>query len=109
MFQPTGFAPTRFLKDGLIAALADGMEKQDLLAMPEIYYAGGTAVRDISSGELIDAICERGIRAAFFQEREEIACWFSEQARPGDRVVIMGARDDTLTDFATGILKSFAP
>ena len=108
MFQPTGFAPTRFLKDGLIAALSDGLEKHDLLAMPEIYYAGGTAVRDISSEDLIDAICEHGIRAAFFQERKEIARWFLEQARPGDRVVIMGARDDTLTDFAAGILKSFA-
>ena len=108
MFQPTGFAPTRFLKDGLIAAFADGLRKQDLLAMPEIYYAGGTAVRDISSGDLIDAICERGIRAAFFQDRGAIADWFSEEARPGDRVVIMGARDDTLTDFATGIMESFA-
>ncbi len=108
MFQPTGFAPTRFLKDGLIAAFATGLEGRDLLAMPEIYYAGGTAVRDISSRDLIEAISGRGVYAAFFHEREAIARWFSEEARPGDRVVIMGARDDTLTDFATGILNAFA-
>ncbi len=108
MFQPTGFAPTRFLKDGLIAAFADGLERRDVLAMPEIYYAGGAAVRDISSRNLIEAISGRGIQAAFFNQREDISRWFSETARPGDRVVIMGARDDTLTDFATGILESFA-
>ena len=109
MFQPTGFAPTRFLREGLIAAFSDGLERRDVLAMPEIFYAGGTAVRDISSRDLIEAISDRGIQAAFFTEREDVARWFMEEARPGDRVVIMGARDDTLTDFATGILTSFAP
>ena len=28
----------------------------------------------------------------------------AEIARPGDRVVVMGARDDTLTDFARQLL-----
>jgi len=27
------------------------------------------------------------------------------EAQPGDRIVIMGARDDTLSDFAHGILQ----
>ena len=109
MFQPTGFAPTRFLRDGLIAAFSNGLERRDVLAMPEIFYAGGTAVRDISSRDLIEAISDRGIQAAFFNEREDVAHWFMDEAQPGDRVVIMGARDDTLTDFANGILTSFAP
>lgn len=109
MFQPTGFAPTRFLKDGLISAFSEGLERRDVLAMPEIFYAGGTAVRDISSRDLIEAISSRDIQATFFNEREDVARWFVEEAGPGDRVVIMGARDDTLTDFANGILRSFAP
>ena len=108
MFQPTGFAPTRFLKDGLIAAFAAGLESRDVLAMPEIFYAGGTAKRDISSRDLIEAISGKGVNAGFYNKRAEIARRFTEEARPGDRVVIMGARDDTLTDFANGILKSFA-
>lgn len=108
MFQPTGYAPTRFLKDGLIAALSTGLECGDVLAMPEIFYAGGTAVRDISSRDLVEAISGQGVNAAFFSTRTEIAHWFIEEARPGDRVVIMGARDDTLTDFANGILRSLA-
>ena len=108
MFQPTGFAPTRFLRDGLIAAFAEGLESRDVLAMPEIFYAGGTAVRDISSRDLVEAISGQGVEAAFYNGRAEIARRFTEEARPGDRVVIMGARDDTLTDFANGILNSIA-
>lgn len=108
MFQPTGFAPTRFLKDGLISAFSTGMERGDVLAMPEIFYAGGTAVRDISSRDLVEAISGQGVNAAFYNTRKEVARRLVEEARPGDRVVIMGARDDTLTDFANGILKSLA-
>ena len=28
---------------------------------------------------------------------------------PGDRIVVMGARDDTLTDFARGLLRRLEP
>jgi UDP-N-acetylmuramate--alanine ligase len=28
--------------------------------------------------------------------------------RPGDRIIIMGARDDTLTEFARGLLQALA-
>ena len=105
MFQPTGFAPTRMLKDGLINAFADELDGSDLLMMPEIYYAGGTASRDISSLDLVDAIKNRGIPARYFPERSEISLHILKEAGPGDRVVVMGARDDTLTEFAQSILE----
>ncbi len=104
MFQPHGFGPTRFLKDGLIAEFAGGLGQEDLLAMPEIYFAGGTAQKDISSRDLVNEISSLGRNAIFMQEREGIARRFVKEAREGDRVVIMGARDDTLTSFAEGIL-----
>jgi UDP-N-acetylmuramate--alanine ligase len=36
--------------------------------------------------------------------REDCAARIAVSARPGDRVVIMGARDDTLTLFARDLL-----
>lgn len=105
MFQPTGFAPTRMLKDGLIDAFADELDESDLLMMPEIYYAGGTASRDISSLDLVDAVMNRGIPARYFPERNEIGLHILKEVGSGDRVVVMGARDDTLTEFAQGILE----
>ena len=104
MFQPHGFAPTRFNKDGLIKAFTEELDSNDLLAMPEIFYAGGTAKKTISSVDLIDPIVISGINARYIPIRSHIADWFTESAKPGDIIVIMGARDNTLSDFAKEIL-----
>lgn len=104
VFQPHGFGPTRLLKKGLIRAFVEGTDEEDLLLMPEIFYAGGTAQKDISSAHLIDAIAQQNRRAEFIPARENILRRLVDEARDGDRIVIMGARDDTLTEFAQGIL-----
>jgi len=108
MFQPHGFGPTRFLQDGLIEAFAAGLGEGDVLAMPEIFYAGGTAQKDISARDLIEAIGACGRQTEFIEDRALIAQRFADLSRPGDRVVVMGARDDTLTVFAQEILKLIA-
>jgi UDP-N-acetylmuramate--alanine ligase len=104
VFQPTGFGPTRFLKDGLITAFSDGLGPDDLLLMPEIYYAGGTAVKDISSSFITDAVARRGVPAEFIPTRKDIAGRLVQIAERGDRIVVMGARDNTLTDFGRQLL-----
>jgi UDP-N-acetylmuramate--alanine ligase len=108
VFQPHGFAPTRLLKNGLIDAFATGMDDRDLLVMLEIFYAGGTAQKDISSEHLIEAVGKRNRRAEFINDRGAIARRLAGEARAGDRIVVMGARDDTLTDFAKAILACVA-
>jgi UDP-N-acetylmuramate--alanine ligase len=74
--------------------------------MPEIFYAGGTTVKDISSADLIGDIVKAGRQALFLPTRPEIKAWLLHNAKPGDRIVIMGARDDTLSDFARDVLAS---
>ncbi|MHA1539959.1 MAG: UDP-N-acetylmuramate--L-alanine ligase [Alphaproteobacteria bacterium] len=105
IFQPHGFAPTKLLKDGLIAAFSDHLDAEDCLIMPEIYYAGGTTTRDISSKDILQAVEASNKRVQFFDRRQEIPLFVSPIARAGDRIVVMGARDDTLTDFAKEILE----
>ena len=104
VFQPHGFGPTKFLKDGLIAAFVEGMAEDDLAILSEIFYAGGTAQRDISSRDLIAEISRAGRRAEYIPNREAIIARLTAEAREGDRIVVMGARDDTLTAFAKAIL-----
>lgn len=104
VFQPHGFGPTRFLKAGLIAAFADGLGEDDVVMMPEIFYAGGTAQKDISSQDLIAEIVKAGRTGIFIPERKDIVARLVDDAQPGDRIVVMGARDDTLTVFAQTIL-----
>ena len=98
-FQPHGFGPTRFLRDALVAAFSEHLAADDVLWLPEIFFAGGTVVRDISSADLVAAIVKGGRDARFENERAGIAPLIAAEARPGDVVLVMGARDPSLTAF----------
>lgn len=105
IFQPHGFSPTKMMKEGYIAAFSSNLDKKDVVIMPEIYYAGGQVTRDISSNDLIIAIKNNGIKAEFFSSRKEIPDFIKEIANPLDTILIMGARDMTLNDFAKELFK----
>lgn len=104
IFQPHGFGPTKFLKNELIEAFESRLTDNDMLIMPEIYYAGGTVNSDISSKDIVDALKERGINALFFNERTEIIDYLKNRAFSYNKILVMGARDSTLMDFSIEIL-----
>jgi UDP-N-acetylmuramate--alanine ligase len=104
IFQPHGFGPTKLMRRELTAVLQEGLLPGDTLVMPEIYYAGGTASRDISSADIVRDIAAHGHAARFFAQRADIPTFLAAHAQPGDRIIIMGARDDTLPAFAREIL-----
>jgi UDP-N-acetylmuramate--alanine ligase len=108
IFQPHGYGPVRMLRDGLIDAFAGGFGPEDRLFLTEIFYAGGSVTRDVSSEDLAAGVRRRGRVAAVFPDRDAIAREAVGLARVGDRIVVMGARDDTLTAFATSILAGLA-
>jgi UDP-N-acetylmuramate--alanine ligase len=96
-FQPHGFGPLRTMKDELIAAFAREMAADDILIMPDPVYHGGTTDRSVGSADIVAGI---GARAEHVPKRAAAADRLIALARPGDRIVVMGARDDTLTQFA---------
>ncbi len=104
IFQPHGFGPTRFLRADLVAALAAALRPTDVLWLPEIYYAGGTVTRDLSSADLAADLAARGRDARFCPRRDDLPPLVAAAARPGDLVLVMGARDPSLTDLGRGIL-----
>ncbi|MEE9543352.1 MAG: Mur ligase domain-containing protein [Thermodesulfobacteriota bacterium] len=105
-FQPHGFGPTRFMKDELIESFTDALNEEDILFITEIYYAGGTTTKDISSKEIADGIVERGREARFTSTRVDIIAEIISTAKEGDTILVMGARDPSLHKFATDILES---
>ncbi|MCK5583275.1 MAG: hypothetical protein KAI33_05770 [Elusimicrobiales bacterium] len=105
IYQPHGFAPTKHLKDDLIEVFSTRLKDEDILLMPEIYYAGGTASKDISSKDLTDEINKKGKKAVFFAERKDIVSACAKLAEPADIVLIMGARDWSLSDFAQSVFE----
>jgi len=105
VFQPHGFGPTRFLRDALVETFAECLTPDDILWMPEIFFAGGTVIRDISAADLIDGISARGRDARFIPVRDDMPAAIAAAARPGDLVLVMGARDPSLTEFCRAIVR----
>jgi len=105
MFQPHGFGPLRLMKDAFIDCFATNMRGGDVLVMPEPVYFGGTTNRTVSSADIAGGVRARGHQAYAFAERAQCGDKLIELAQSGDRIVIMGARDDTLSTFAAELLR----
>jgi UDP-N-acetylmuramate--alanine ligase len=104
MFQPHGFSPLTKMKNEFVAGFAQGLNEDDVLVMPEPVYFGGTTTREVSSEDIVAAVRVAGRAAFAFADRAACGGKLLELARPGDRIVVMGARDDTLTQFARELL-----
>jgi UDP-N-acetylmuramate--alanine ligase len=104
LFQPQGYGPLRMMKEQFIAGFAKDLAPEDVLFMPEPVYFGGTTDKSVSSIDIVTGIVAKGKHAENLLTREECGERLLAIAKPGDRIVVMGARDDTLTDFARGLL-----
>lgn len=104
VYQPHGFAPLRMMKNDLIDMLCLNLNEKTYWIMNDIYYVGGTVTRDISSADVIKPLQQKGTHAHYIPTRAETIDFLKKNLKSGDRVVVMGARDDTLTDFAKQIL-----
>lgn len=105
MFQPHGFAPMKLTGKDIIKAFASKLDKDDILIMPDIYFVGGTADKSISSQDLINQALELSVNAHYIPERKDVEKFILENAKAGDRIIIMGARDNSLPDFSRQLLK----
>jgi UDP-N-acetylmuramate--alanine ligase len=105
MFQPHGYGPLAKMGEPLAASLADGMAAEDRLFLPDPVYQGGTVERKRGSDWLVEEVRRHGKRAEHVPERANIGDMLVAEARAGDRILIMGARDDTLIDFAREIVE----
>jgi UDP-N-acetylmuramate--alanine ligase len=108
MFQPHGFGPLTKMGDELAASLVHGMGPDDRLYLPDPVYHGGTVDRARGSDWLAEAIREQGRDAVYMAGRPAIGEALLAEARPGNRIVVMGARDDTLSEFARELVERLA-
>jgi UDP-N-acetylmuramate--alanine ligase len=105
IFQPHGFGPARFLRSELRTLLPRLLRPEDRFAYLEIFYAGGTVTKDISSQTLVDDLSPDG-RFAYTADHAAAVDWIRGEARAGDTVLIMGARDPALPRLARAALAS---
>jgi UDP-N-acetylmuramate--alanine ligase len=100
-FQPHGYGPLRLMGPDLGRMLRDKMSEDDRFLICDPVYFGGTVDQSVGSESIVDII---GERAQYFGSRDDCASRLVALARPDDRIVIMGARDDTLSQFARDLL-----
>jgi UDP-N-acetylmuramate--alanine ligase len=105
MFQPHGFRPLKLMREGFIDSFAEQLAPEDVLLMPEPVYYGGTVEREVGSADITTGVTAKGRRAEALPDRAACGERLLALARPGDRIVIMGARDDTLSTFGTELLQ----
>jgi len=108
MFQPHGYGPIRLMRDNLVDCFVSGLRDEDVLVMPEPVYFGGTVDRSVGSDDIVREIQRCGRKAFAFPDRGTCGDMLVRLARSGDRIVIMGARDDSLSQFAHELLQRLA-
>ena len=95
MFRPHGYGPLKVMRRELGEMFREKLGSEDLLVIPDPAYFGGTANREVTSADIVGDI---GGKAHHIADRDEAAAWLV------DRIVVMGARDDTLSQMAAGMV-----
>jgi UDP-N-acetylmuramate--alanine ligase len=99
-FQPHGYTPTKFLRADFVDQIAAALRPNDEIWMSEIFYAGGTANKDISANDLIKDLQERGVKAFFVAQRDQWVAEMQSHIISDTVILLMGARDPSLEQFA---------
>ncbi len=105
-FQPHGYGPTRFLRNDFVKEISEVLRDNDEIWMSEIFYAGGTAVKDISANDLINDIKALGKQAFFVEDRNNFVATAKSHLPEGSVLLLMGARDPSLEKFAKQVWES---
>ena len=103
-FQPHGYGPLRQMGAELAQTFADELGPEDHTILCDPVYFGGTVDRSQGSERIVALMQEAGASAEHIPSREDCATRLQHLSRSGDRIVIMGAREDTLTLFARDLL-----
>jgi UDP-N-acetylmuramate--alanine ligase len=99
-FQPHGYAPTKFLRNDFVDEISKALRPTDEIWMSEIFYAGGTTTKDISSNDLINDLRTKGANAFFVENRDDLVSSIRTHLTDNCVLLLMGARDPSLEQFA---------
>ena len=89
--------------------VAHTLRKNDIFLMPEVFMLNKEVDKGITAANIINEIKDNGFDNAFFLDTQQaVHDYILQNAREGDRIVIMGARDNTLPDFSRKLLKELS-
>lgn len=105
MYQPHTPFSARNTGDETAAIIARVLSDEDIIIMQEIYELT-PADTDISSAQIVEKIKVNGHEKAYFlPHKSDTLSFITSHAKSGDKIVIMGAHDNSLADFSGEILQ----
>ena len=108
LFQPHGYGPLKTMRRELVETFSRGLAPEDRLILPDPVYQGGTVARDVTSADIVADVVAAGGDARHIADRATAAAALVAEARAGDRIVVMGARDDTLPLLAADLVAALS-
>jgi UDP-N-acetylmuramate--alanine ligase len=82
---------------------------EDRLYLLPVYYAGGTvkAPAKVTSADLVARLAQAGVKAEACEGFDGLEAALAAEARAGDAVLVMGARDPDLPGFCSRLVRRF--
>jgi len=105
-FQPHGYGPLKFMHKELAEEVLAVFRENDFFLLSDVYYAGGTVNKEVTSENVATEMLQKNNHILFFADRKEMLPYLKQNCRKGDVILIMGARDTTLSDFAREVLNA---
>ncbi len=109
VFQPHGYHPFGFMRDQLYLEIEPELRRGDRFILLPPYYAGGTTSFKPTAEEVLldwQSRSNHPERFMSFPNRELLTDFLLLKSQPGDVIAIMGARDNSLNDYAISLTES---
>ena len=105
VWRPHGYAPLRKMLDALAAMFRETLRPQDLLVLPPVYDAGGTADRSVNSDALAALLADAQGKVVLASDLKEAETVLRTHAPAVGAIVTAGARDPGLPVLARRLIQ----
>lgn len=103
VWRPHGYGPLALMRRELVEVFSAKARPGDLVYIMDVYYAGGTAKKEVTSEMLAADLARKDVPAFFAAGYEELRPRLLKEAKSGAAVLCMGARDPDLPVFVRRI------
>jgi UDP-N-acetylmuramate--alanine ligase len=105
VWRPHGFAPLAAMADALTELFPRLCGDRHRFYLLPVYYAGGTANARMKSEDLAARLAHAGVPVELCGGYEALEEALVKEARPGDAILVMGARDPELSPFCARLVR----
>lgn len=103
-FQPHAHSSVELLSKEFADAFDKILRPQDMMYLADIYYPGGTVDHKVSVQDILDKM-KNTDRIKNIKSRKDTLTAIVNNAKKGDVIIVMGARDPELKSFAKNIFE----